>query len=93
MLKPEDKPSEKFDLIVCAQVLEHVKDPPSFLKRFYDELKWGGIIAGVWDFRERASQHLKENEKYATTIFAILKEIGFHEVSENYFHFLEKIKK
>jgi hypothetical protein len=70
-----------------------VKDPPSLLKRFYDELKCGGILAATWNFRERAPQHLKENEKYATTIFAILEEIGFREISENYFHFLEKIKK
>jgi 2-polyprenyl-3-methyl-5-hydroxy-6-metoxy-1,4-benzoquinol methylase len=93
MLKHEDKPIEKFDLIICAEVLEHVKDPPSLLKIFYDELKCGGILAATWNFRERAPQHLKENEKYATTIFAILEEIGFHEISENYFHFLEKIKK
>jgi 2-polyprenyl-3-methyl-5-hydroxy-6-metoxy-1,4-benzoquinol methylase len=90
MLKPEDEPCRKFDLIACAEVLEHVKDPPSLLKKFYDELKPRGILAATWNFRERASQHLRENEKYATTISEILEKIGFRKVCDNYFHFLEK---
>ena len=93
MLKPEDKPKEKSDVIICAYVLPHVKDPPSLLRRFYDELIPGGILAAKWNFRERDPQHLKENEKYASTIFVILEEIGFRKISENYFQFLEKSHK
>jgi 2-polyprenyl-3-methyl-5-hydroxy-6-metoxy-1,4-benzoquinol methylase len=99
MLKPEDKPSEKFHLIVCAEVLAHVKDPPSLLERFYDELVPGGILAATWIESARArahandaSQHLKENEKYDATMFAILEKIGFRKVCENHFQFLQKSK-
>jgi 2-polyprenyl-3-methyl-5-hydroxy-6-metoxy-1,4-benzoquinol methylase len=92
MLKPEDEPSGKFDLIVCAEVLEHIRDPPSLLKKFCDELKPRGILAATWNFGEPASQHLRENEKYTATMSEILQGIGFRKVCENYFQFLEKCR-
>lgn len=92
MLRPEDRPGGKFDLIICTRVLEHVRDPPSLLRKFYEELTPGGILAAKWNFSEGGSQHLKENEKYSTTIFAILEKVGFRRVGENYFQFLERSK-
>ncbi|RPI31273.1 MAG: class I SAM-dependent methyltransferase, partial [Chloroflexota bacterium] len=36
--------AEKYDLILCTQVLEHVPDPRTVLKEFYRVLKEGGAL-------------------------------------------------
>jgi len=41
---PETLPKNYFDIIICADVVEHVPDPISLLKHFISWLKVGGIV-------------------------------------------------
>lgn len=92
MLKVADTLSEQYDLIICTDVLEHVKNPPALLRKLYAALKPSGFLVATWCFTG-GGKHLEENEKYATTIFEILEKIGYRRVGENYFHFLQKLGK
>lgn len=92
MFKAEDNLPEKYDLIICADVLEHVKNPQALLRKLYDSLKSNGFLAATWHFAG-GGKHLEENQKYATTILGILEKTGYHRVGENYFHFLQKAPK
>lgn len=48
-----DLPNEYFDVIICADVLEHLRDPWSALKKLKNYLKNGGIIvASIPNIRE-----------------------------------------
>lgn len=48
-----DAPEEYFDIIICADVLEHLKDPRSCLTRISKHLKKGGrIVASIPNIRE-----------------------------------------
>ena len=35
---------EKFDLVLCSEIIEHVKDDDLFLKKIHQQLKKGGIL-------------------------------------------------
>lgn len=40
---PKEAPSEKFDLIICSEVLEHLEDDRSAASSMYNLLKKGGV--------------------------------------------------
>lgn len=85
-----DKPLGMIDVIVCTDVLEHVNDPPALLQKFFHAIKLGGFLVATWAFSDAGDQHLLENKKYDSTIYEILREIGFRQVGENYFRFFQK---
>lgn len=42
----------KFDAIWCSHVLEHVRNPGSFLDKIYDDLREGGVLALTIPFND-----------------------------------------
>mgnify|MGYP001145944129 CR=1 FL=1 len=80
----------KYDLIVCTDVLEHVKNPLKILQTLYDALNDNGFLAATFPFEVQKAQHLEENKKYAKTIKDDLAKLGFKFVSEEYFKFYQK---
>ncbi|MDP3987945.1 MAG: class I SAM-dependent methyltransferase [Candidatus Levybacteria bacterium] len=41
---PDEVPSQNFDLIICSEVLEHLENDNLAFKRFYSNLKNGGLV-------------------------------------------------
>lgn len=70
-------PFDFFDIVICLEVLEHLPDPISLIKKIYSVLKKDGIVLLTESFNgvtPNFPTHLESNIKYAfRTPFLFLK--------------------
>jgi cyclopropane fatty-acyl-phospholipid synthase-like methyltransferase len=87
----EELPPERFDAILAADVIEHVRDPKSFLKRIRELVTPGGVVVLItpsldsWMrrfLRSRWMEYKVEHLYYFSTrsIRLLLEECGFGEI-------------
>lgn len=75
--------NNKFDIIVCYEVMEHIHDPLSKIVEFNRTLKLGGLLYLTHSFGAiTCSQHLKENEKYRGIFHNLVPSLGFSQEFE-----------
>ncbi len=68
---PSKIPAESFDAVMCLDVLEHVENPPDFVKNIAGYLKTGGCLvvhAPFYQIRFNNPTHLKKNRKYSGSL-------------------------
>lgn len=71
------KIDEKFDLVVMADVLEHIKDDAGMIAWVYDHLKLGGVVLltvpahqFLWTQMDEVAHHFRRyNKKQLTNLF------------------------
>ncbi|MCJ7631050.1 class I SAM-dependent methyltransferase [Candidatus Bathyarchaeota archaeon] len=91
MLKAEIEPLGKYDLIVCADVLPLVKNPPLIVKTLYNSLNPNGYLCLTYSFKEAPGKPQNvDNIKYADTFDVILGEIGLRYINQDYFRYFQK---
>ncbi|MHC4396918.1 MAG: class I SAM-dependent methyltransferase [Planctomycetota bacterium] len=64
-------PAESYDVVLCLDVLEHVPDPPAFVKTMTRYLKPDGhliVHAPFYQIRSNTPTHLKINRKYSGSL-------------------------
>lgn len=64
-------PQNAFDVIICLDVLEHVPDPPQFVKTITSYLKQDGhlvVHAPFYQIHPNTPTHLKSNRKYSGSL-------------------------
>ncbi len=93
MLRAGQDPLGTHDVIICTDVLEHVKSPVNVLANLHGALCGGGFLVATFPFDVRKPQHLEENVKYAQTIRTTLKEMGFKAIGKGYFEYFQKTSK
>jgi SAM-dependent methyltransferase len=91
MLKAEIESLEKYDLIVCTEVLQYVNDPPLIAKNLYNALNSNGYLCLTYSFKQASGkpQNL-DNIKYADNFDTILGEIGLRYINQDYFRYYQK---
>jgi SAM-dependent methyltransferase len=76
---PLPLPDNKFETILCTQVMEHVEDPYWLIRESYRVLKPGGrlilTVPFIWELHERPHDYLRFSEYWLTKN---LTETGFH---------------
>ena len=91
MLRCEVDPLGSYDLIVCAEVLQFVRDPALIVKSLYDALNPNGHLCLTYCFKQKPGFPQNEkNNKYADTFDTILREIGLRFVNQDYFLYFQK---
>ena len=58
----------QYDVVICLDVLEHVPDPPEFVKTITSYIKLNGhliVHAPFYQIRPSTPTHLKSNRKYS----------------------------
>jgi len=90
MLRANQDKLRKYDLIICTDVLEHVRNPLKVLSRLHDALNINGYLCATFPFSYPKEQHLLENKKYANTIEKDLAEMGFKFFEEDYLRYYKK---
>lgn len=68
---PSRIPADSFDVVMCLDVLEHVENPPDFVKNLGGYLKTGGCLvvhAPFYQIRFNNPTHLKKNRKYSGSL-------------------------
>lgn len=92
MLRAGQDKLGKYDLIICTDVLEHIKNPLKKLAQLHDALKVNGFLCATFPFAIPKRLHLLENVKYAGIIENVLMEMGFKFLIEDYFRYYQKRK-
>jgi len=70
--------NEKYDVIMCFDVLEHILDPDKWLATFYDKLNNNGLFLFFGDFDNLNTRlHLKENYNFINNFNSLVKKAGF----------------
>jgi len=90
MLRAGQDKLGKYDLIICTDVLEHVKNPLKKLAQLHAAIEVNGFLCATFPFKVPKNQHLLENVKYAETIENALLEMGFKFCIEDYFRYYQK---
>lgn len=68
---PNQIPKNSYDVVICLDVLEHVSDPPEFVKTITSYLKLNGhliIHAPFYQIHTSTPTHLKSNRKYSGSL-------------------------
>ena len=68
---PNQIPKNSYDIIICLDVLEHVSDPPDFVKTVTNYLKPNGhliVHAPFYQIHPSTPTHLKSNRKYSGSL-------------------------
>lgn len=68
---------EKYDVITCFEVIQHVLDPKSLIAHFYEHLNKGGLLIITAKFKGNYALALKENEKYHNKLKEVVESKGF----------------
>lgn len=66
--EPQHIPTKSFDAVVCLDVLEHIRDVPSFLEQLTSYLRPGGVLivhAPFYMIHPSNPTHLKANRIYS----------------------------
>jgi SAM-dependent methyltransferase len=64
-------PNNSYDVVICLDVLEHVPDPPEFVKNITGYLKPNGhliVHAPFYQIQPGTPTHLKSNRKYSGSL-------------------------
>lgn len=90
---PEALREERFDTVVCLNVLEHIEDDAAALGRMFDRLTPGGrlvllVPAHPWLYNgfDRGVRHFRRYEK--RSLAALLAQVGFRLERSWYFNML-----
>ncbi len=68
---PNQIPKNSYDVVICLDVLEHVPDPPEFVKTITSYLKLNGhlfVHAPFYQIHPNTQTHLKSNRKYSGSL-------------------------
>jgi len=68
---PNQIPKNSYDVVICLDVLEHVPDPPEFVKTITSYLKLNGhliVHAPFYHIHPSTPTHLKSNRKYSGSL-------------------------
>jgi SAM-dependent methyltransferase len=68
---PNQIPKNSYDVVICLDVLEHVPDPPEFVKTITSYLKLNGhliVHAPFFQIHPNTKTHLKSNRKYSGSL-------------------------
>lgn len=68
---PDLIPKNSYDVVICLDVLEHVPDPPEFVKNIVSYLKPNGhliVHAPFYQIHPNTPTHLKSNRKYSGSL-------------------------
>ncbi len=68
---PNQIPKNSYDVVICLDVLEHVSDPPAFVKTITSYLKLNGhliVHAPFYQIHPNTQTHLKSNRKYSGSL-------------------------
>ncbi len=71
-----DIPGERYSIVGCHDVVEHVEDPIELMVRFVAHLTPGGFCFASFDLFNPIPTHLPKNDFYATFYDALLKNLG-----------------
>jgi len=85
--KPEEIQKDNFDVVVCLDVLEHVKDVEAFIKQLVSFIRPGGILivhAPFYMIHPSNPTHLKENRKYSGNL-EIYRKFGLSLINGKFF--------
>ncbi len=88
LTREEELTDHSFDAIVCLDVLEHVPDPPDFVRRFDNWLKERGMLcvhAPFFYLHPRVSTHLRMNRKYSGDWRQLYGSRGFYPIQTRLF--------
>src|SRR5262249_6012781 len=69
-------PEERFNLIGCHDVFEHVSDPVELMVRFATHLEQGGLLFASLDLFNPIPTHRPANDCYVTLYDPLLKRLG-----------------
>jgi SAM-dependent methyltransferase len=76
----EEIPANAFEAVICIEVLEHLKEPVSAMRRIYDVLVEGGVAVITESFGSVGDDypsHLPENLGLAGKTHQLMESIGF----------------
>jgi 2-polyprenyl-3-methyl-5-hydroxy-6-metoxy-1,4-benzoquinol methylase len=79
---------ESYDVVVCLDVLEHVPDPPTFVRQLSGYLRSGGLFivhAPFFFVTEHCPTHLLANRKYSGEIRRLYGAAGLHPIAGRFF--------
>ena len=68
---PNQISKNSYDVVICLDVLEHVSDPPEFVKTITSYLKLNGhliVHAPFYQIHPNTQTHLKSNRKYSGSL-------------------------
>jgi SAM-dependent methyltransferase len=68
---PNQIQKNSYDVVICLDVLEHVSDPPGFVKTLTSYLKSNGYLivhAPFYQIHPNTKTHLKSNRKYSGSL-------------------------
>ncbi|HLK58858.1 MAG TPA: methyltransferase domain-containing protein, partial [Chthonomonadaceae bacterium] len=69
-------PEERFTIVGCHDVFEHVPDPVELMVRFVTHLEPGGLLCTSLDLFNPIPTHRPANDFYATIYDSLLKHLG-----------------
>jgi len=92
MLRAGQDKLGKYNLIICTDVLEHIKNPLKTLTQLHNSIEVNGFLCATFPFKVPKKQHLLENVKYAKIMENVLMEMGFKVLIEDYFRYYQKSK-
>lgn len=81
----EEEKLEKYDVIICFEVLEHLSNPVKKLDDLFKMLKNNGLLFVTESFElvnEEYPEHLEQNKKLGNTWKDLAAEIGFTLINE-----------
>lgn len=84
----EDIKPGSLDVVVCLDVLEHVPQPQTLVKKFHEWLKPDGLLfvhAPFWCLHWTRSTHLKENRHLSGDLKTLYTDNGFTAVDASVF--------
>lgn len=84
-IESNDEPTcleEKYDVIICIDVLEHLENPVAYLKEFHEHLRKDGLLILKVDFNfsDDHPMHLEENRVLQPNLSEVMDKIGFKRV-------------
>lgn len=91
MLKAGIDTLGQYDLVICTDVLEHVKNPPSLAETLVAATTPKGYLCVTFGFNQPGGKHLDENAQYTDTMDSILANLGLQLKQKDYFNYYQKM--